>query len=402
MTHRRRQPSDELMQRISSAMDADGGVDADAELRALLDRDPDGLLYAQDLVRIDEVLADLGKRAREPDWDALAARIEAELDGEGEALEGFDAPPRFLDDDAREVRPRDVSQEVPVAAAPIAPRPEPEASDAKVVDLASRRRSTVFAWTGGLAAAAAVGLGIVFGTAGLGTTFDAAPSSESAAYEMAEEAAPMAPSAQAVAPAPAMPAPAEAPAWDDLAEGEASAEPLPAAAVVIGGARGASGGAPAPAPLAPPMRGDGMDGLARAPAAEPPRGAAPGRAEVLTTLRDVEPAVQRCLARAGEVARVTMQVGVAGNVVSARVDPPYAGADAACIVDAVRGARLPPSPEGYVLVHAFRPAPVAGGALARPANASRAARQRAPARPAQRAEGGERPPTNEVIDAFGP
>ncbi len=145
-----------------------------------------------------------------------------------------------------------------------------------------------------------------------------------------------------------------------------------------------------------------MDGLARAPAAEPPRGAAPGRAEVLTTLRDVEPAVQRCLARAGEVARVTMQVGVAGNVVSARVDPPYTGADAACIVDAVRGARLPPSPEGYVLVHAFRPAPVAGGALARPANASRAARQRAPARPAQRAEGGERSPTNEVIDAFGP
>ena len=389
MTHRRRQPDDELMQRISSAIDADGGLDRDAELRALLDRDPDALLYAQDLVRIDEVLADLGRRAAEPDWDALAAHIEAGLDREesGEPLEGFDAPPRFLDADLRDAS---VSQEVAVAPAASAPRPQPEA---KVVDLA-RRRSTVFAWTGGLAAAAAVGLGIAFGTTSLGTSFDAAPSSEpAAAYEQAEAEA-MAPGAQAVAPPPVMPAPAEAQAWDGLAEAEASPEPLPAAAVAVGRARGYAGGGGAPAPMAAPMR---LAEPAREPAADSAGVIAqPGRAQVLTTLQGVEPTVQRCLGRVGEVARVTLQVGVAGNVVSARVDPPYTGADAACIVDAVRGARLPPSPEGYVFVHVFRPAPVAGGSLARPPNAGRAARRR-PASPAQRAESAREA---EVIDTF--
>lgn len=382
MTQRRRQPDDVLMQRISSAIDADGGLERDAELRALLDRDPDALLYAQDLVRIDEVLADLGRRAAEPDWDALAAHTEAGLDREesGEPLEGFDAPPRFLDADLRDAS---ASQEVVVVAAASAPRPQPEA---KVVDLASRRRSTVFAWTGGLAAAAAVGLGIAFGTTSLGTSFDAAPSSEpAAAYERAEAEEAAAPSAQAVAPPPpAMPAPAGAAAWDGLAEAEASPEPLPAAAVAVGRARGSAGAGGAAAPMATPMR------LAEPASREPaPESAGviaePGRAQVLTALQGVEPTVQRCLARVGEVARVTLQVGVAGNVVSTRVDPPYTGADAACIVDALRGARLPPSPEGYVFVHAFRPAPVAGGSLARPPNASRAARRR-PASPAQRAE----------------
>jgi hypothetical protein len=379
------------MQRISSAIDADGGIERDAELRALLDRDPDALLYAQDLVRIDEVLADLGRRAAEPDWDALSAHIEAGLDREesGEPLEGFDAPPRFLDADPRDAS---VSQEVVVAPVASAPRPQPEA---KVVDLASRRRSTVFAWTGGLAAAAAVGLGIAFGTTSLGTTFDAAPSSEpAAAYEQAEaEAAPV---AQAVAPPPpAMPAPAGAAAWDGRAEAEASPEPLPAAAVAVGRARGSAGGGGAAAPMAAPMRL--AEPAAREPAAEATGVIAqPGRAQVLTTLHDVEPSVQRCLARVGEVARVTLQVGVAGNVVSTRVDPPYTGADAACIVDALRGARLPPSPEGYVFVHAFRPAPVAGGSLARPPNASRAARRR-PVSPAQRAESAREA---EVTDAL--
>src|SRR5690606_1359211 len=125
----------------------------------------------------------------------------------------------------------------------------------------------------------------------------------------------------------------------------------------------------------------------------------PSRAEVLTSLASAEPSVQRCLSRVGEVARVTLRVGASGELVSAHVHPPYEGADARCIVDALRAVRLAPSPEGYSLVHTFRPAPPAGGSLDRPRPAARARRARPPASaaPAQRAD---TPAGSEVINAF--
>ncbi len=114
--------NDELMRRISDALDAEGGYEGDAELRALLAKDTEAAAYAADLARVDAALRGLGaRRRREPDWDALAARIDARLDEELEALDA-EAPPRFED----EVRTREpaVSQEVPaMRAAPPAAAP---------------------------------------------------------------------------------------------------------------------------------------------------------------------------------------------------------------------------------------------------------------------------------------
>ena len=85
---------EELQRRISDALDAPGGLEADADLRALLEDDADAAGYAADLAAIDGALAALGEGFEEPDWDALADRIDAGLEAE-EALEPLDvtAPP---------------------------------------------------------------------------------------------------------------------------------------------------------------------------------------------------------------------------------------------------------------------------------------------------------------------
>ncbi len=380
--------NDELMRRISDALDAEGGPEGDAELRALLAKDTEAAAYAADLARVDAALRGLGaRRRREPDWDALAARIDARLDEELEALD-VDAPPRFED----EVRTREpaVSQEVPAmrAAPPAAAPSAPERAPAPVVELASRR-SGVVVWLGGLAAAAAVGLGITFGVTTLG-----APAEELAAAPATQEAAPS-----------AVPAPAEA-AWEGAAAEMPAAEPepLPAAAALLPGAPPAAAPpAPEPVAAAPAPRAQaapapdlmdrvGSGGSARGGAALRPDEPAtpPSRAAILTALASVEPDVQRCLSERGQVAHVTMQVGAHGRVMSVRVSPPYAGGEATCIVNALRAAQLPASPTDYPVAYAFRPAPMAGGSLARPPAAAR--RQRGTSAPSRQA--------SEISDAF--
>ncbi|MCZ7683159.1 MAG: hypothetical protein M5U28_31880 [Sandaracinaceae bacterium] len=342
-----------------------------------------------DLARVDAALRGLGaRRRREPDWDALAARIDARLDEELEALDA-EAPPRF-EDEARTREPA-VSQEVPAmrAAPPAAAPGGPERAPAPVVELASRR-SGVVVWLGGLAAAAAVGLGITFGVTTLG-----APAEELAAAPAMQEAAPS-----------AVPAPAEA-AWEGEAMAEmpaAEPEPLPAAAALMPGAPPpAAPPAPEPVAAAPAPRAQaapapdlmdrvGSGGSARGGAAPRPDEPAtpPSRAAILSALASVEPDVQRCLSERGQVAHVTMQVGAHGRVMSVRVSPPYAGGEATCIVNALHAAQLPASPTDYPIAHAFRPAPMAGGSLARPPAAAR--RQRPATAPSRQA--------SEISDAF--
>ncbi|HEY8429470.1 MAG TPA: hypothetical protein VIL20_13890 [Sandaracinaceae bacterium] len=394
---------DDLERRISDAMDREGGLDADAELRAILAENPSALAYAQDLARIDAVLRSFAeRRRREPDWDALAARIEARLD---EPLEDLDvtSPPLFEDAGApHRAREPAVSQEVPVAPAPgaqtatlppsassAAPAvaPSSERAPASVVPLAPRRRAPVLAWAGGLAAAAAVGLGILFGIGTLGAPSDRwaeAPAAEegAAALRGAPEAAPVAPAS----PAPAPPAPAGA--------ASAAAEPAAAALAMDVPARerdGAEGGlalleaepepAAEPARYARPSGGAGLPAATGASARARRRAGsgvgAAGRAlsdaerdERFAALRRAEPDVQRCLAGRGEPAHVMLDVDADGRVSSVRVAPPYAGGEAACIERALRALRLPASGTGRsVLAHTFRPAPPTGGPHARPAAA---------------------------------
>lgn len=358
------------MRRISEALDGPGGIAGDADVSAWIAEDPAALAYAQDLVRIDEVLRELGRERAaqaEPDWDAMALRIEARLDDALPALAGVDDAPRFADE-------------------PAAPREEATrpSAGAKVVPLAPRRAKGPLYWLGGLAAAAAVGLGITFGL----YSFQAEPAAESAAATLpatgwAERAAqsPAAPASAAVmaeAEAAEMPlaAPAPPPAPAPAAEPAPRAEPAAVAAAPsptprtesIAPARAAAGASPADARL--------DETLAR-----------PTRAEVISALQSVEPAVQRCLQARGEVARASVQVGADGTVISVRVDPPYVGGEARCIVDAVHGARLPRSPEDYQAIHTFRPAPIAGGSLSdRPMPAARA-RRAAPQPNAAREDG---------------
>jgi hypothetical protein len=73
------------MRRISDALDAPGGIDADEELRAELVSDPEARAYAEELMRLSEELSSLGQGSSDRDcavldWDALAAKISARLD----------------------------------------------------------------------------------------------------------------------------------------------------------------------------------------------------------------------------------------------------------------------------------------------------------------------------------
>jgi hypothetical protein len=376
--------NDELMRRISDAQDADG-VDADAELRSLLARDPEARAYADDLVRVDAALQALGEH-REPDFDALADRISARLDEKLD--EGFDptAAPFFTDDPGD----RPVGLPEKRAAAP-------------VVELASRRGSRVFYWLGGLAAAAAVLLGISLGLTTLGAENEVAMSPVSELEEQGRGAF--------------MPAPAPAPMQVERAAGEAAQAEMPRREPVAQIAPTEPSAEPAlamppPSPTDSPVivaelaRPDEArmqgGGFATQPARARPQAqqAAPtispraqpmepepmergsnagpvGRADVLAALRAVEAPVQRCIAERREVARVSISVQPNGSIGSIQVMPPFVGADAQCIESAVRSARLPASEQGYVFVHAFRPAGRVAGTLARPPNAARQARQRA-------------------------
>ncbi|MCB9591205.1 MAG: hypothetical protein H6719_00615 [Sandaracinaceae bacterium] len=408
---------EDLMRRISAALDADGGLDADDDLRAVLAEDPAAMLYAQDLQAIDEALGQLGTARGEPDWEAMLERIdrglERDLEGlelEGLHLEGLHLeglvdgrdptePPVFEDDIPRAER------EV-VAANPAEPTHEPvvapvnrpvaaAASPAVVVDLASarRRRRQIITVIGGLAAAAAVGLGI---TTGLQVN-DEAPT-VGFSMDEAEQAAPAAADMGVTAEPPPSPDPMGYP----LAEAEAAEEPMAEAPAEINEASPmrramASRGAPAPSAAAPSAPADLDDlfgsgegsrssGLARAGGGGGSLGAAttttataePTRVEVVNALNAVADEVARCMTDTRELARVQVRVnGSTGTIESVRVSPPFAGAEAACIVRAVRGATMPRSGHPtYDVTHAYHPAPVAGGSLRPGAPAARRARER--------------------------
>jgi outer membrane biosynthesis protein TonB len=381
--------NDERMRRISDALDAPGGLAADAELSAWLAEDLEALAYAQDLVRVDEVLRSLGGESAasgsDADWEAMAARIEQRLDDPLPPLEGFEQPPRF-DDAEAERGPRVVGEDVSGRRAAAGPPP----ADANVVTLETRRRKGPLYWMGGLAAAAAVGLGITFGMVSL----DAEPAAESAAATLPSAA--WEELAQAPQAAPAPPAAVMAEAAEPMPAPPATAAPFAAPARAARNAEPSAAELPAELPAEAEVAAvDDMVAMGRPPLARRARAAdrgappsstlepvqRPSRAAVLAALRSVEPTVQRCLQLRGEVARASIQVGADGSVVSVRVDPPYAGEEARCIVGAVRSARLPPSPEDYQVAHAFRPAPVAGGSLSgRPLPAARY-RRAAPTRP---------------------
>lgn len=381
MTKRRPDVDEELTRRISSALDR-GGVNADPALRALLDEDDAALRIAQDFVRIDEVLKSLGASVREPDWNALAARIEARLDAELAPLDGdVLAPPHFIDDGA--AAPSATVREASAGAA--APSDEHRAP---VVDLAAARGTTstssspkqpgFLVWGGGLAAAAAVGLGIVFGL----TTLDG--STGSSAVGNAPAAAVQGPARavsalEAPEPMPAAPAPSVQPQqalFDDedmVVEHAISRETLSGPALRDAPAR------------------DAQQEAVRAPIELPET--PPTRAEILAALARVERSVQRCLERRGDPARVSIQIGVRGNAISTRVDPPYVGTEAACIVDVLREAELPRSPQTYQFVHVFRPARTLGSSAQQRATSPRSAA--GPARPSP-----GRSPSRPAVDAL--
>ena len=97
----------DLERKISEALDQPGGVHADAELAAELERDPEAAHYARDLERIGRALADwpLAERAEDA-WDAMAERVVSRLDDRLPLLGDPTRPPIFVDPDAR----RDLSE----------------------------------------------------------------------------------------------------------------------------------------------------------------------------------------------------------------------------------------------------------------------------------------------------
>jgi hypothetical protein len=425
---------DDLMRRISDGLSAPGSLDADDELRELLDADPEARLYADDLLAIDEALVGLKPAMGEDrDWDALAAAITDRLDDELDDIGDVAGPPP-LDEEIdvsgpvlseRAIAAARAEAEAPVAAA------RASAPAVGVVDLAEerrRRRRTMFTVIGGLAAAAAVGLGITAGISLSGDTRDmqAAPSF----FDEEEE------SAEAVA---------EATVADMGAEDEAMAAEEPAEVGLARGYGESLGGvdtpAPAPAPDPEPMlelaeaeedlgdyraeerqlaqrmpagAGGGREAMAQAPApmaapapttssparrasmrpqiaADRAAGDEPTRVQTQEALYTANAEVQRCMNRHDEVARVTVTVrGQDGVITDAQVAPPFGGTSAGeCIARAVRRVRMPTSSSAtYRAAHAYQPRPVAGSSEAPLAPASRSRR----ARPAR---------SMDVMDPFG-
>lgn len=405
---------EDLQRRISDALLSD-----DDGLGDLVEGDADAALYASDLQAIDEALGGLAPRGggAEPDWEAMAARIDARL-GSDEALEDIGdvtRAPEF------EEEPAPVVQLPAVAAA----APEPGA-EVVSLDAARKRRNRIFAAVGGLAAAAAVGLGIMSGLT-LGGADEAAPASMAAEQEMA-------PAAEAVATG-TMDGPGEPSDWagaadEAAAEGEApsevaavaaaapAAEPameMPAtsrSALENRAARGrAGGGYPVDDLLAEPMArsrrrragrrgsgaslgasGGGGGGIAR-PAPAPARTStgsttAATRVLAVNALNARISQVQRCIGTEGETAPVVVTVDANGRLLNVNVGGTLTDQARACVAREVRLARMPRSDEGsYSLTHTYRPAPVAGGSLSGSGNAARRTRRRSartPANPAAR------------------
>ena len=91
---------DEMMRRISEAMDRRGGLAGDRELtQALLD-DDELRRYAEDLTRLEMNLRSWPRATRsEADWEKFAEAIEAKLDAPNGTLLETSAPPLFDDID---------------------------------------------------------------------------------------------------------------------------------------------------------------------------------------------------------------------------------------------------------------------------------------------------------------
>lgn len=420
--------NEELQRRISSALDA-GDVDADEELAAMLADDEEAALYAADLAAIDEALGGLrfDPADEEPDWDAMVARIDERLEAE-EALDDIGdptAPPDLAPEPEPETAPQaDAEPEEPHAPVMAASAAAPEPSRGAVVSLAEerRKRRRLITAVGGLAAAAAVGLGI---TAGLTMGADE-PAAEMAASPVSQEAAPVVAAADQAAEAdmempaaqPMPPADDQAPAegWTNaLAEAsEPEEEELPAAAAATpGSSREARTRGRAPTRAADDVlldglgRGGGGAGGGAAPSPEPARalrrrtsrGRRSGggartassssgptqppldRVAAVQALRAVQPQVRRCMGERREVARVRVTVeGPTGRITDVSVEEPSDGPEVSCVARVVRTARMPrASQPRYSTGFAYRPAPVAGGSMTGSGTSAR--QHRRPANP---------------------
>lgn len=88
---------DELMRRISAAMDSEDGLAADPEVTKALASDPEAAKYARQLARMQRWMASWPLRVPDDDrLEALARSVEARLD---EVVDGdFTAPPSFDDE----------------------------------------------------------------------------------------------------------------------------------------------------------------------------------------------------------------------------------------------------------------------------------------------------------------
>jgi len=390
------------MRKISDALDPTEGLEADADLRAALDADPDAAAYARDLESIDGALRAMGSDRAEPDWDALFDRIEARLDEDVDLPDIGDvtAPPELAEDEAPTT-----SAERPVAAAAAA-SPVAESRPAEVVDLAARRRRRqLITAIGGLAAAAAVGLGI---TAGLSMNDGMAPASEApiATAEPATPSADMAVEESTASAGDSAEAPAEEPAPMAFGYGSEDSDDADPEAMTAAGAAAPGAAPPAPRPTRTARTragsrgragpgygvgstsgaggggGAGLDDLATGGSRAMAPSSEPTRPQVMAAFATVTDAVQRCIGDTGEIARVHVRInGSTGRAESVRVSPPYTGTQAACIVRAVRGASLPRSQRpSYEATYAYRPAGPAAGSLQKNQPALRRQRRRPAAR----------------------
>jgi hypothetical protein len=91
---------EDLQQLISTALDAPGGLDADASLRARLERDPEAAAYARDLQRLGAALRRWPLPVSDEALEAIAVRIEQRLDEVLPEIADPTAPPEFDDEDA--------------------------------------------------------------------------------------------------------------------------------------------------------------------------------------------------------------------------------------------------------------------------------------------------------------
>lgn len=92
---------DELRRRISEALDSAGGIDGDADLRALLASDAEAARYAGALRKLGDSLRAWPLREPSDDaFEALASRIEQRLDEELPRIADPTEAPEFDDDDS--------------------------------------------------------------------------------------------------------------------------------------------------------------------------------------------------------------------------------------------------------------------------------------------------------------